>query len=690
MNTKACFSSAVIFLFPIFASAQDTVNAVPTGHAANAVSIVDTAKPAEDLHSNATKPDTVSLADSGHPYTIVVTATRREQPSEWVSDDHSVIDVDNLRQSTSKSVTELLSTHVPARFSDYGGGGLKTISLRGAGSERTLLLVNGRRTGTDDDDVGDIPPEIIQKIEVVEGGQSALYGMDAVGGVVNIITKQPPPEKPFGTLSTTLSSFEPNADRLHLNTMEHNFTTGMTSGRIQWLGGANWQSSDGRYTYRDLNGTYQLRENNGFTNWGIYQRLGYDRNGVALDVSASYSDHDIGSPGTVESPIRATTRKKSGVLAAEGSWEINKLLKLKLNASYERDSIHYIDPDTHYLMSGNVIYDSIVPQNSRHVWDRGDVQCIQEFTLDKQLLNTGMQFIRQAVESNEIGSHNMEQGGVFANGILEQSFADFVIRETPALRYDYSSIYNGTLNGRFGAIGILQVPFEPSMFVNFGSSYRSPPFDYLYWPQDAFAVGNPDLKPERGIDFDGGAQCRYDIGKTRITARASFFYMKLSDMMIWQPRGSDSTDMVWTIKNIEKASIKGAKVNMSFRYLKAWDGSFDFVYNNARNLNSKTVLIYRPKYIGTFSSQWSGSRLTAGISCRFTGRVYTDELNTDSLPSTLTFDANIGYKILALGPRDEGVRVVYDILNITNEKLSTNEGYPLPGREHRVSLKMNF
>jgi vitamin B12 transporter len=678
MNTRSTIFPAFILLFSIFTFAQDTVPSLsdPVQQFTDTNSAVTQNAPAEQGVSGtpAGTNNTVPLAGSDSTYSIVVTASRREQPSEWVSEDNAVIDADAQAKVSSKSIVEQLASRVPARFSDYGGGGLKTISLRGAGSERTLVLVDGRRTGTDDNDLSDIPSEIVQKIEVVEGGQSALYGMDAVGGVVNIITRQPPSGKPFGNISTTVSSFEPRTGQPHLNTTGHNFVTGISSGRIGWLGGANWQSSDGRYPYRNLNKTYQLRENNGFRNWGIYQRLGYDRNNVALGVSAGYGDRDISSPGTIGSPIRATTKKKYGSIAADGSWLVNEQLKLKLNASIERDSIHYVDPD------------SLWPQDSRHVWGREDVQCIQEFTLGKQLLNTGIQAIRQSVESNEIGDHVVEQGGVFANGILEQSIADFTIKETPALRYDYSSSYNGTIDGKFGVIGTWQTSLKPSVFVNFSSSYRSPPFDYLYWPQDAFAVGNPDLKPERSIDFDGGAKFRYDLGKTSVTARSSFFYMKLSDMMIWQPR----PDGIWTIKNIDKASIKGAKANVGFRYSKTWDGLFDFVYTSARNTYSKTVLVYRPEYIATFSSQWTGNRLAAGISCRFTGRVYTNEINTDSMPSTLTFDASVGYKIVALGQHDEGVRLMYDVLNITNEEVSTNKGYPLPGREHRVSLKMNF
>jgi outer membrane cobalamin receptor len=166
--------------------------------------------------------------------------------------------------------------------------------------------------------------------------------------------------------------------------------------------------------------------------------------------------------------------------------------------------------------------------------------------------------------------------------------------------------------------------------------------------------------------------------------------MMLSDMLLWQPREADSTDSVWTIKNIDKASIKGTKVKVSFQHRESLGGSIDFAYNDARNKTTKTVLIYRPKYILATSCQWSWGRISTGVSCRYSSKVFSNEENTRHLPSIWTFDANFGYTILSIGTGSQGVRLIYDVINAFDKLASTNEGYPLPGREHRLSLKIGF
>jgi vitamin B12 transporter len=682
MNIRHSVFSATILLFSVFTSAQDTVTAVPDSGQwfADSNSLVYQDAQAERSASlSETRPaDTVAPADSGRAYTIVVTAARREQPSEWVSDDHTEINVAAISRNTAKTVAELLATTVPARMSDMGGGAVKNISLMGAGSERTLVLIDGRRVGVTDGDLGDLQPEVIEKIEIVEGGQSALWGMDAVGGVVNIITRRPSAGQKFGNLSMAVSSFEPPDGLPRINTMEHNFSTGINKGHLGWSAGANWQTSDGRFHYRDSDTSFRFRENNGFTNWGVFQRLGYDGKGFALGASASYCDRAIGTPGKITYPGQATTNKKIGFVNAEGSWTASDFLTIKMNASYARDSIHYYDPNPFWA------------QDSRHVWSRREVECIQEFTLGRQMATTGIQMVNQSVISNELGSHGALQSALFANGILEQSTDDIVIRETPAVRIDYSTIYKGALNGKLGLMATLKDTPEPSVFVNFGSSYRSPPFTDLFWPQDAYAVGNPDLKPERSLDFNTGVQLRHGNRETMVTVRSSFFSMALSDMLLWQPRRADSTDTVWTIKNIDRAYVLGAKINLSVRRSESLTGSVNFAYNDARNSATKAILIYRPKFMLTASGHGSWRSFSADLSCRFSSRVFTDELNTRHLPSIWTFDASAGYTLMPLGAGSDGVRLVYDLLNISDKKRYTNEGYPLPGREHRLSLKVGF
>jgi vitamin B12 transporter len=678
MNIRLYCSAALIVSFSVLASAQDSVNAVPDSGKwfADTNSAGKPAVPAEPgaRDPSAGPADTLAPADSNRTYTIVVTATRREQPSEWVSDDHVLINAEYLAQSTSKTMAELLAAAVPAHMSDMGGGTVKNISLMGAGSERTLVLLDGKRIGTQGNDIGDIPPEIVQKIEILEGGQSALYGMDAVGGVVNIITKQQPSSPMFGSMSTTFSSYDSRHEERHLNTIEHNFTAGMKRGRIQWLAGADWQSGDGRYEYQDDNGAYNFRDNNGFTNWGFYQKAAGTFTGAEISVSGGYNDRVIGNPGQISAPGQAVTKKKMGFMTVDGSWAATKQLKIKLNAAYERDSIHYIDPNPFW------------PQDSRHVWSKEDISCIQEFTLGKQMVNTGMQFLGQSVISNEIGGHAAGQWGMFANAVFEQAVSDFIFRETPAVRGDYSTVFKGSLDGKLGLIATWETMLEPSLFFNIGNSFRGPDFNDLYWPKDAYSAGNSHLKPERSVNGNTGVQLRHHVGAFDMDGRCSFSAMRLSDMIIWAPDPAG----IYSPSNVSRAGIWGSTVAAHCSYDRTWDLSAAFAYNNSRDRATHKVLIYRPGTVVTVSCRYDGRRASAGASFRYSSKVFTNNANTASLPGVRTLDANVGCTLVAGGTSGKGVRLIYDILNITGEKKFVSEGYPLPGREHRLGLKMNF
>jgi outer membrane receptor for ferrienterochelin and colicins len=607
---------------------------------------------------------------------IVITATRREQPGQWVSDDHNVININRTQLSTSQTIPELLANSVPAQISDYGSGSSKNISLRGAGSERTLVLMDGKRIGTTDGDLGDISTETIEKIEIVEGGQSALYGMDAIGGIINIITKRSNSEKLSGNLSMAFSSFEPTTRKsgIHVNGKKMGFDIGKKFNRVEWLTGVNWQSSDGRFEYTDTNKIYRFRENNGFTNWEAYQKLRYEKDSLSLGAFARYCDRDIDNPSQMTTPSLANTKKKIGALSLDGSWALKKFLKLKLNSSYAHDNIHFVDPNPFW------------PQESKHARTREDLEFIQEFTLGRQMVNTGIEIFNDAIESNEIGNHSARQVGIFTNCIFSQSTPRYIFQATPAIRLDHSTLFNTTINGKIGVITSCKMVSRPSLFINVGSSFRSPSFNDLYWPQDAYTVGNPNLKPEKSKNWDAGFQLQGAFERMETNGRFTYFNMQLNDMILWEP----NTTGIWSPKNIAAAKIDGFKIDVAFNYLKIWDFEFDFANNNAHDRSSNKILIYRPKYIITCSSQRFGNWFNAGISFRYSSKVYTNELNTSFLPSHILLNINAGFKILSRGASREGLWLVYDILNVTNQERSTNEGYPLPGREYRMSLKMKF
>ena len=145
------------------------------------------------------------------PEQIVVTGTRLPNPNLISTSPIQVVNAQEISISGKNDIGDLLLTLPQAFTNDLGqdlgnktsglttAGGVSTADLRGLGPNRTLVLVNGRRLGTGSPytiiqspapDLDQIPPRLIERLEVVTGGASAVYGADAVAGVVNFITKK--------------------------------------------------------------------------------------------------------------------------------------------------------------------------------------------------------------------------------------------------------------------------------------------------------------------------------------------------------------------------------------------------------------------------------------------------------------------------------------------------------------------
>jgi vitamin B12 transporter len=611
---------------------------------------------------------------------IIVTATRRPQISRWISDDHTVLQVEREARTTSKSASEMLADRVPAFMSDYGGGGAaKKISLRGAGSERTLVLIDGKRVGTNDNDLSDLAVEAVKKIEVVEGGQSALYGMDAVGGVVNMITRRPAGDGTSGSFSSTVSSYEPNNGRTaDVNTGGNQAMISNRTGPMEGLLAGDWTFGDGRYDYAAAGDRYQVRGDNAFRNLNGFGRFGYSADSLTLGVTGSAGDRIIQNPGSVAWPSPGTTRKKIVSACIDGAWKPSDYFTSRVSGSFGRDRI------------GFTARDLSMAQNSSHLHFTGNVELVEEFTVRKQLITTGVEYRRESMLSSDIGTRLTGQTGVFAGAVGTVSSDLIMLQTTPTVRLDYINSGSGIVNGKIGAIGAVKVKGEPTFFVNIGTASRTPALNDLYWPRDPYGVGNPLLKPERSASTDAGFQLRTVSGPATATARVTAYTMQMREMIIWQPDPADTTGMRWTPVNKAKALIRGIHGDAELLFGKIFSSTFGAAWNDARDEQTKNRLIYRPEYAVTYTQGVAFDRINAGLTCRYLSSVFTNDQNTTALPECTVFDGRVGADLFSSLDGKRSIGLVYEMLNCTNARHYTNDGYPLPGREHRLSLKMVF
>ena len=231
--------------------------------------------------------------------TVVVTGTRTEEGVERIPANVTVINEEDIKHSNAKNVVDLLKTEEGIVVRDLLGNGKNAqVDLRGYGETaalNTLVLVDGRRVNEIDlsgVDWTQIPIEQIERIEVVRGTGSVLYGDNAVGGVINIITKVPS-EKTAFTVGETFGSYRRNKGQFSVNGGKDNISASLY---------ASYDATDG---YRD---------NNHFRTRDVGAKIVFDpAEFLSLNFSGAYHSDDFGLPGPlteeeVEDDRKATTR----------------------------------------------------------------------------------------------------------------------------------------------------------------------------------------------------------------------------------------------------------------------------------------------------------------------------------------------------------------------------------------------
>ena len=242
---------------------------------------------------------------------VIVTATKTEKAPEDVTQSVTVITGEDIRKTNATDVAAAIQNATGVHISGYGTpGSVESLKIRGAYSSQILVLLNGIRMNSARDggfDLSLIPVSVddIERIEIVRGPGSALYGSDAVGGVINIITKKPTENRSTFTGQVGSHGYD---DLFASNAGRH--------GSWYYLFSGERETSDGYRVNSDL---YQ---------WVYGGRIGYDlsRNS-ALEITANYLANEVGSPGSTdfgETPV-ARQQERNAVFGASYTAEITSV-----------------------------------------------------------------------------------------------------------------------------------------------------------------------------------------------------------------------------------------------------------------------------------------------------------------------------------------------------------------------------
>lgn len=659
--------------------------------------------------------------------TVVITASRTSQELLDTNSSISVVDTKELKNFANDSVPELLRSETGVRLTSDGTPGTKRVTIRGESALRTLLMVDGQRIDEQKTKSGApmlINPYFIDRIEVVKGPASVLYGSDAMGGIVNVITKQAS-EEPF--------KFEGGANFLSSNNSFSEYVNlSGTLDRFKYVVGAfNTNAGDLVLSDREHldNTSYDAHGFNGDFSYDILDNLTLGYRGEYYDSNAETSTTVGGTYSAFRGEIPKWDRQKhslylkatdiNDVIAAfDASVYYQKTTKDFISTPYrgilvdvanEQESVggnlqlELSLSDTFYLVTGydgrlekmssysdtnlNMIHPGVSVTGYMITDDQGYKQeshalyaMLSTYLTDELTLNTG---VRYNYIDNKAGS-----------SVLRMSIAQNgqPIGMPPVMKFNYDDESHSKL---VGSAGLVYRPFENGAFrINWSQGFRAPTLQELYLVTATAETqfGNPKLKPEESNNFEVGF--RWDDGQ--LFADYALFYT-LTDNYIEtkrQTNGGMGGRPTYTYQNIAEAKSYGAELSLSYLidntyepYLNLTQMIREYEIEGKSTKNTGT-----PRFFGNAGLRFHGDMFELDGYINFATQTKDDDLNGSNYFGDVNYDGYVTANLSVstkVGPEDQ-FTLYGSIENIFDEQYQTNQLIEEPGRFISIGFKADI
>ena len=584
---------------------------------------------------------------------VVVTATKTEMEISESPQSISVITKEEIQNSPDRTIGEILQ-RAPAVLVNQNGpmGSLAVPQVRGSTSGQVLILVNGQRLNDAQNgqfDLNNLPivKEDIERIEVLRGGASALYGADALAGVINIITKTPT-DKPSTSASASYGRFDTQQYSLVHRWKPGPFSYGISLGK---------EKSEG------------FRENSDYDAWIMGGEVGYSLTSQSeVKFSARYIQKEVGLPGPVNFTDPDDRQKDQNTLLNLGyRGQVTPHLKLDFRGWYNQYR-NTFDAGSQGILS--------MGTSALHKSSEGGGDFQTTYQLGKtHLIVGGLEVIGDRVNSSSFGVQEATRGAVYLQDEIEIAKP---LTVTLGLRYDYHSDYNDQLDPRLGVL--LRLPADTRIRASAGRSFRAPTFNDLYWPATAFTAGNPNLQPETAWNYELGAEKGF---QNLAAIKIAGFYRDVKDLINWAP----DADFVWRPSNISDAKIWGGEAELVLYPTKGWAIPLNYSYVYPRDESTGDPIPNRPKHMVNagidYRSPFGPKGSLKGRYVRFyTGQGST--LNQDYF----VLDARVGYEFKAW--QYLSGEAYLSLTNALDKEYQTVEGYPMPPRSLNGGVNLFF
>lgn len=565
----------------------------------------------------------------------VVTGTKTEVALEDSLASVTVFTAEDIKEFQVQDLPSLLQRVSGVSVTASGGrGSVSSLLVRGTKTNQTVVLVDGMRTASatsGDTALGKIPLSAIEKIEIVKGPLSALYGADAMGGVIQVFTKRGK-EGVGGSVTASVGNYATNKQGGEFYYGKSGLNISATLHREEQTGFDRTDDSINTDddVYRELSGSASVLYNTEM----LRANIAYLRNdgkvhfdNVSGPDSNHYSETDFEN------------------VSASVSFSPSPLLNVKANAGY------FVD-------------DSINPAYESKIKTQRDLVGLQVdlVPLESLVVTVGTDYSSDNVsgvtgrhsQTNEFQTYeedNRENSGAF----LQLQTRTQWMSAVGSVRYDDNEAYGSSKTGSVA----LEFPLGELVRIvpSYGTAFSAPTFNDLYWPD----YGNKDLLPQESKS----GELAFKLSSGALKASLAFYSTTVENQIVNQVDAG--------IRNIDVAELEGKEIEVSWGQA-IYRLSVQVSYVDARDAITQEKLNDRPELSGHIYGYWQVlSRL--GLSVNVRGERGRNDAYWDSASSMAVQERLPGFALVDLGGRyrlTDSLDISLQVNNVLDKEYVTN------------------
>ena len=626
----------------------------------------------------APSPDVADSAAANAVAEVVVVANRTPQPLDEVGQSVTVLTLPQLRADQELVVSDVLARTPGVSFARNGGPGETTsVRIRGAESDQTVVLIDGVKLNDPASAGGgynfaDLLVSDIARIEVLRGPQSTLYGSQAIGGVVNIVTSDP--VRPL--------EGDAQAEAGGYGTAYAKAGVGGRDGRLTWRGAVSSYTTDGVSAFDSRLGG---RETDGYHNTALTGRASYAfTDDLSADGRVYYARARNRFDAVGRDDLEFGRTQQLVGYAGLNLGLLDGRLKNRLGAQYTQNDRQNFNPQQ-----------AVTPST----FDASGVNRRLEYQ-GTLLIAPGYAAVfgaeRERSSFSTVSPTSRAptpapvRSAVWINSGYGQLQAEVIpgLNLTGGLRYDDHQTFGGHATGQLSAAWSL-FGGGTILRASYGEGFKAPTLYQLYSP-----YGNLGLNPELADGWDAGVQQRFWSGRAEV--QATWFNRDTSNLITFvscPARGATGrcvTQPLGYYDNVARTSAEGLELSGTLRPWRGLELTGNYTYTNARDRSPGAatfdrLLTRRPQETANLGASYRFPfKLNTGVAIRYAGRSFENATNTTRVKGYTLVDLRASY------PLPGGLEIYGRVENLLDRDYETIYRYGTLGRAGYLGVRANF